>query len=91
MRIHVCCFHLHCRVVQWASKPPKEIQQLLEESRQIKADVASIKSIQLELVRHSKLTRKLIKVEKELERVKSEQTPIVDKWRTITKYARVCV
>ena len=41
----------------------------------ISKEIAKIKSIQLEFVKHSLLTRKNIKIEKEVEVLKEEQLP----------------
>lgn len=48
-----------------------------------------IKSVQLELVKHSKLERKIIKIDKEIEKINSENGPKVTKTRKILRYLRV--
>lgn len=51
-------------------------QRKLEKERlEVSAELASIKSIQLELVRNSKLERKIIQIDKELDTLKADATP----------------
>ena len=52
-------------------------------------ELAQIKSIQLELVRHSKLERNLIKIDKEIEKLKASQVPKEKKMKSYFQIGRV--
>lgn len=84
-----CALCLVCCVGIYIKKPPSELKQLNDDLYNTKLDVMGIKSIQLELVKHSKLTRRVIKLEKQIETITEAQIPIVDKWMYILNVARV--
>lgn len=69
--------------------PPSKIRQLEKDKLELQLELASIKSVQLELVRHSKLERKVIKIDKELETLKGSQQPKADSSRKILRVVRV--
>ena len=52
-------------------------------------EVASIKSVNLEFVRHSLLTRKVIKIEKRIEVIQSEYAPKAIKVKNFFRICRV--
>ena len=53
-------------------------------------EVASIKSVNLEFVRHSLLTRKAIKIEKRIETIQFEHAPKAIKIKNFFRICRVC-
>jgi hypothetical protein len=63
--------------------------KLEDEKLKIQLELSTIKSIQLELVRHSKLERKLIKLDKELETLKASQGPKEKKIKSMANILRV--
>lgn len=76
---------------QYVTQPPSELKTIANQITETKQDLCKIKSIQLELVKHSKLTRRLIKLEKQTESIKEEQAPRVAKWQYIMTVARVII
>lgn len=52
--------------------------------------MVSIKSVNLEFVRHSLLTRKVIKIEKRIETIESDHAPKVLKIKKNFRISRVC-
>lgn len=52
-------------------------------------EIASIKSVNLEFVRHSLLNRKLIKIDKRLETIQFEQGPKSKKVKNVLRILRV--
>jgi hypothetical protein len=56
-------------------KPPNQIAKLQAEKFELQQELATIKSVNLEFVRHSLLSRKVIKIEKSIEGVKESQAP----------------
>lgn len=69
--------------------PSGKIFTLEKEKSEIQAELATIKSVQLELVRNSKLERKVIKIEKEIDGLKSAQKPKEQNFKYYTRIARV--
>lgn len=65
--------------------------KLEDEKLKIQLELSTIKSIQLELVRHSKLERKLIKLDKELETLKASQGPKEKKIKSMANILRAIV
>lgn len=65
-----------------------KVNQLEKEKLEIQFELAQIKSIQLELVRHSKLERKMIKIDKEIEGLKANQIPKEKKFKSSVNIAR---
>ena len=59
------------------------------EKYEAQAELSTIKSVQLEFVRHSLLTRKVIKAEKQLELIQSQYLPKVQKVRRYLRIIRV--
>lgn len=70
-------------------KPPNLIRKLNIEKIEALKEVAGIKSVQLELVRHSLLTRKVIKIEKQIEKLQNDQAPKILKIKNIARCLRV--
>ena len=54
----------------------------------ITKQIATVKSIQLEFVKHSKLSRQNIKIEKEVEAIKEEQAPKSKLIKTVLQVTR---
>mmetsp|Transcript_11847 Transcript_11847/g.11496 ORF Transcript_11847/g.11496 Transcript_11847/m.11496 type:complete len:172 (+) Transcript_11847:138-653(+) len=59
------------------SKPSDELRQLKIQKGETALEVVSIKSVNLEFVRHSLLTRKVIKIEKRIETIEMDHAPKV--------------
>ena len=55
--------------------PPKELLTCTQELTIARKDLCTVKSIQLEFVKHSKLSRRTIKLEKQIEDIKEAQKP----------------
>jgi len=71
------------------NKPSSE-QALLQRQREdANAELASIKSVQLELVRHSKLTRKIIKMDKQIEDLQAGNAPKFQRARRVGRISKV--
>eukprot|EP01040_Poterioochromonas_malhamensis_P001193 gene1193-1266_t len=68
-----------------------QIAKLEKEKLQIQYELSTIKSIQLELVRHSKLERNLIKIDKEIEKLKASQIPKEKKMKSYFQIGRLLV
>lgn len=68
-----------------------ELKTTIAEKASVQAELALIKSIQLEFVQHSLLTRKLIKYDKKLEEIQEKQLPLRSKTRTALRVLRQCV
>ncbi len=73
----------------FVAAPPARVKELEQQKVEAKFNLASIKSVQVELVRHSKLQREIIKIEKELETLQANQQPLADKLKKIMHIARV--
>lgn len=71
------------------SRPSPEIKKLQIERTEANIELAGIKSIQLELVRHSLLTRKIIKYDKQIEKLQGEYMPKLKKVRNASRIVRV--
>ena len=72
------------------AKPSSEIKKLLEEKALANLEIADIKSIQLELVKHSLLTRKVIKIEKRVEKLQEETKSRFKRVKSISRASTVC-
>ena len=57
------------------ASPSSEIGKLEAKLLETQLDVSKIKSVQLEFVKHSKLSRELIKLEKQIETIKDKDAP----------------
>lgn len=55
---------------------PSELKQAREEKLALQSELATIKSVQLEFVRHSLLSRKVIKLEKQIDEIAVRQGPL---------------
>lgn len=72
------------------ARPSSEIKKLLEEKALANLEIAGIKSLQLELVKHSLLTRKVIKIEKRVEKLQDETKGRFKRVKSISRAATVC-
>ena len=68
------------------ARPSKEIEVLQNQKIEAAQELALIKSVQLELVRHSLLTRKVIKIDKQIETIQSKHAP---KQRSVKNVLRI--
>lgn len=71
------------------ARPSAEVNKLEIEKYDAMAEVAKIKSVQLEFVKHSKLTRNVIKIEKTIETLQAQYFPRLLKVRKIFRILRV--
>ena len=71
------------------AQPSAEAKKLEVEKYEVQAELSTIKSVQLEFVRHSLLTRKVIKAEKQLELIQSQYLPKVQRVRRYLRIIRV--
>eukprot|EP01038_Epipyxis_sp_PR26KG_P012522 gene12522-16795_t len=71
------------------ARPSSEANRIASEKLAAQVELRTIKSIQVELVRHSKLTRKVIKCDKELETIQATYAPKAQKVRSIFRTLRV--
>jgi hypothetical protein len=76
-------------VEKYISLPPTELVTANNDLVATKLELCTVKSVQLELVKHSKLTRKMIKLEKQIETIKESQLPKVNRWNYILRVSRV--
>jgi hypothetical protein len=72
-----------------SAAPPSAIRVLEKQKLDLHLEIASIKSIQVELVRHAKLERQVIKIGKELEGLKATLQPKTEKMKKVMKIVRV--
>lgn len=72
------------------SKPSNKIQKLEEEKIATSLELATVKNVQVDFVRHSKLKRKMIKIEKEIEGLKDEIAPRLKKVKNLFRILRLC-
>jgi predicted RNase H-like nuclease (RuvC/YqgF family) len=71
------------------AKPSNKIQKLKDEKFALNLELAKIKSIQASLVQHSKLNRKVIKLDKEIEKLEIETGPKHKKVKKLFRFIRV--
>jgi hypothetical protein len=71
------------------ARPSSKVTLLTSEKLTTQIELSTIKSVQLELVKHSKLTRKLIKIDKELETVQAQYIPKAKKVKKLLRIFRV--
>jgi hypothetical protein len=73
----------------YLSKPSDELRLLKIQKAETTLEVASIKSVNLEFVRHSLLTRKVIKIEKMIETITADHAPKALKVKNYLRIFRV--
>jgi cytoplasmic iron level regulating protein YaaA (DUF328/UPF0246 family) len=71
------------------ARPSTEIINLESDKYEAQLDVAKIKSVQLEFVKHSLLTRKVISIEKKIEQLQALYMPRLLKVRKVFRIIRV--
>lgn len=69
--------------------PPKELKIYESELKETRLALCKVKSIQVEFVKHSKLSRKALKLEKDIERVKELQVPKIDRIKGMIGYFKI--
>jgi hypothetical protein len=80
---------LRMGIAFFLAKPSSEVMKLESDKFDAQAEVAKIKSVQLEFVKHSLLTRKVISIEKKIETLQALYFPRLLKVRKICRIARV--
>lgn len=71
------------------ARPSSKVIQLECDKYDAMAEVGKIRSVQLEFVKHSKLTRKVIALEKEIETLQAQYFPRLLKVRKVFRVLRV--
>ena len=89
--IHINHYSLFALIISafLLARPSSEANRIASEKLAAQVELRTIKSIQVELVRHSKLTRKVIKCDKELETIQATYAPKAQKVRSIFRTLRV--
>jgi hypothetical protein len=80
---------LRMGIAFFLARPSSEILKLESDKFDAQAEVAKIKSVQLELVKHSKLTRSIISIEKKIENLQAAYYPRLLLVRKICRIVRV--
>ena len=75
----------------FVKRPPAELTTATAELNATRIELCEVKSIQLQFVKHSKLSRKAIKLEKQVEDIKLAQVPKLIRLRNILWIIRVSV
>ena len=73
------------------ARPSDEIRQLNQQKAEASAELATIKSVHVEFVRHSLLSRKVIKLEKRIETIQMDYAPKAQRAKGIFRTIRVRV
>jgi hypothetical protein len=71
------------------ARPSDKLRKLEAEKFETSLELAAIKSIQVDLVRHSKLKRKAINLEKEIDKLQAETAPRHKKVKQLFRTVRV--
>ena len=71
------------------ARPSSKVIQLESDKYDAMAELGKIRSVQLELVKHSKLTRKVIAIEKDIEKLQAQYFPRLLKVRKVFRVLRV--
>lgn len=69
----------------------QELRKMYAERKEAQIEIGLIKSIQLEFVRHSLLSRKIIKYDKQIEDVLEKQVPFKSRVQTVFRVLRVAL
>lgn len=80
---------MFCAAGYLIAGPSSKINELEKEKILVQIELRAIKSVQLELVKNSKLERKVIKIDKEIETLNAQQEPKVEKTRKVLRILRV--
>lgn len=72
------------------AKPSSEANLLETQKLEAQVELSKIKSVQLELVKHSKLSRAIIKFEKQLEVIQAQYAPKALSVKKYARFTRVC-
>uniref|UniRef100_A0A7S3HTN5 Tail-anchored protein insertion receptor WRB n=1 Tax=Spumella elongata TaxID=89044 RepID=A0A7S3HTN5_9STRA len=70
------------------ARPSSKVIQLESDKYDAMAELGKIRSVQLELVKHSKLTRKVIAIEKDIEKLQAQYFPRLLKVRKVFRVLR---
>lgn len=76
-------------IAYFLARPSDEVNKLESDKYDAMAEVAKIKSVQLEFVKHSLLTRKVISIEKKIETLQAQYFPRLLRVRKIFRIVRV--
>jgi hypothetical protein len=86
---HLCVCSV-CVLIDWYLHiPPKELKAAEIELKDTRIALCKVKSIQVEFVKHSKLSRKSLKLEKDIERIKDEMVPKIAGVKGVLGYLKV--
>lgn len=80
---------LRIGVASLLARPSSEVMKLEADKFDAQAEVAKIKSVQLEFVKHSLLTRKVISIEKKIEGLQAQYYPRLLFVRKVCRVVRV--
>jgi len=78
-------------LVSYLLASEKNVQDLTEQRLDVLADIALIKSEQLEFVKKTKLERKKLALEKAMEKVKSDYAVAAPRWKRLFRIIRYVV
>jgi len=70
------------------SKPSDKIRENMVKKAEYQVELSTITAIQVDFVRHSKLTRNIIKLDKEIEQLQGEYAPRVSKTKSVARFIR---
>lgn len=80
---------LYAPLGSYISQPSDELQETLQERINIHQELSNIKSVQLQLVQHSKLTRKDIVLEKKIAKLRENQSNGLTRLKHVFIFIRV--
>lgn len=75
-------------IAYMVSKPSDKIRENMVKKAEYQVELSTITAIQVDFVKHSKLTRNIIKLDKEIEQLQREYAPRVTKTKSIARFIR---
>jgi hypothetical protein len=72
------------------TQPPEKLQDSLLEKSKVSLELSQIKSIQLQFVKHSKLSRQMIALDKKIASYRDHQTKQLGRVKQAFLFGRVC-
>jgi hypothetical protein len=82
-------YYLHHPSAYLIARPSPQMAKLDIDKREAQVEVAKIKSVQLEFVKHSLLQRKVISIEKKMELLQLQYNPRLQAVRKVFRVLRV--
>jgi len=79
----------YCIVDWYLNLPPSELKAAELELRETRLALCKVKSIQVEFVKHSKLSRKALKIEKDIEKMKESKVPQIARVKNMLGYVKI--